>query len=238
MGGLVLTGHQPAYLPWVPYFTRMLEADVFVLLDHVQYEQRGWQNRNRIRTTHGELLLTVPIRTRGRSRQRIDQAEIDTAQRWQRRHWASITHAYRSAPHFDRYREALEHIYLDQQWRRLVDLDLALTHLIMDWLHIDTPIVRSSMLGLTSSKTGLLVEICERLNATTLLTGEGAATYIDPALLAAHGITHHEAQLEHPRYVQRHRPFLPGMSAIDLLFNCGGRATDIVQIAERDNHRP
>lgn len=211
------------------YFARMLEADVFVVLDHVQYEQRGWQNRNRIRVKPGELLLTVPVRVRGRSRQAIRDVEIDTSQPWQRRHWTAIRHAYQSAPYFDCYRPALEQIYLQQTWERLADLNTALLQLVVHALGIDTPIVRSTTLNPTAHKTALLIELCQRLGATTLLTGQGATAYLDHALLTAHGIAHHDSTFKHPVYRQRYRPFMPRMASIDLLFNCGHQAGQIVR---------
>ncbi|MBI3637246.1 MAG: WbqC family protein, partial [Candidatus Rokubacteria bacterium] len=42
--------HQPHYLPWLGYLAKWAAADVFIVLDTVQYEKNGWQNRNRIKT--------------------------------------------------------------------------------------------------------------------------------------------------------------------------------------------
>nr|MBI3612487.1 WbqC family protein [Nitrospirota bacterium] len=42
--------HQPQYLPWLGYLDKIDRADVFVILDTVQFKKNEWQNRNRIRT--------------------------------------------------------------------------------------------------------------------------------------------------------------------------------------------
>src|SRR5207249_11577269 len=59
--GVVVTIHQPERLPWLGFFDKIRQADVFVMLDHVQYRKRYFQNRNRIRAEHGAIWLTVPV---------------------------------------------------------------------------------------------------------------------------------------------------------------------------------
>lgn len=221
MASLVATAHQPAYLPWTGYFARMLEADVFVLLDHVQYEQRGWQNRNVIRAAHGALMLTVPIRSRGRLGQALIDTEIATTQRWQPAHWRSILLNYRSSAHFHSYHDIFEPVYLDTSWTRLVELNVALIEKIRSILGIHMPVVRSSDLNLTGRSTEMLGQMCATVGAATIVTGEGATDYLDVDTLARYGVTHQLSRFKHPQYPQRRRPFMPDMSILDMLFNCG-----------------
>ena len=58
---MIVSIHQPQYLPWLGYFDKIDRADVFVLLDTVQYKKNEWQNRNRIKTARGAQWLTVPV---------------------------------------------------------------------------------------------------------------------------------------------------------------------------------
>jgi hypothetical protein len=37
--------HQPNAIPWFPFFEKMQQADIFVILTQVQFEKNGWQNR-------------------------------------------------------------------------------------------------------------------------------------------------------------------------------------------------
>src|SRR5262249_11031495 len=53
--------HQPCFLPWLGYLDRMARSDLFVLLDHVQFERRGYQNRTPIRMEGEQRWLTVPV---------------------------------------------------------------------------------------------------------------------------------------------------------------------------------
>ena len=83
---LTLAITQPTYLPWVGYFDLMNQCDVFIFLDNVQFEKRGWQQRNRIKTAHGDLLLTVPIKSKGRYKQKINETKIDTSRDFKKKH--------------------------------------------------------------------------------------------------------------------------------------------------------
>ena len=75
---MILTIHQPEYLPWMGFFTKLLYADVYVALDTVQYRHKHFQNRNRIMTANGERWLTVPVHKRGL----IQDIEIDNSKNW------------------------------------------------------------------------------------------------------------------------------------------------------------
>ncbi|MEC8406781.1 MAG: WbqC family protein, partial [Actinomycetota bacterium] len=67
---MIVTIMQPAYLPWLGYFDRLLKSDCFVVLDHVDMDRNSktkFTNRNRIRTSRGTKWLTVPVRSSGTS---------------------------------------------------------------------------------------------------------------------------------------------------------------------------
>ena len=53
--------HQPHYLPWLPYFIKIAKCDIFIVLDNVDFQKNGLQNRNQIKTDKGYQWLTVPV---------------------------------------------------------------------------------------------------------------------------------------------------------------------------------
>jgi len=67
---------QPTYLPWLGYFGLMDRVDTFVYLDSVQFARRSWQQRNRIKSERGEVMLTVPVAKKGLRDQKIADVEI------------------------------------------------------------------------------------------------------------------------------------------------------------------
>jgi hypothetical protein len=203
-----------------------------VYYDDVQYDKHGWRNRNRIKTQDGPRWLTVPVRhgdegfhRRHDKRQfpRIVDVEIDGRTPWARKHVASVRQAYARAPFLNQYMPALEEL-LERKWERLVDLDLACAALIAGWFELDRRIERSSALGIDGARSERLVNICRHFGASRYVSGDSAREYLDVAAFAAHGITVEWQGYAHPTYPQLHGPFVPYLSALDLVLNCGREA--------------
>ena len=214
---------QPGYLPWLGFFDQLRRADVFVYYDDVQYDKHGWRNRNRIKTQTGPKWLTVPVRHGGQGFQRTLDVEIDARTSWQRKHVASIRQAYARAPFCDRYLPALEEL-IQRKWERLVDLDIACADVLAKWLGLQRRIERSSMLGIEGERSERLLNICRHFGASTYVSGDAAQGYLDVALFARHGVAVEWQRFVHPIYPQLHGEFVPFLSALDLLFNCGDEA--------------
>jgi hypothetical protein len=112
---MILSVHQPQYLPWIGYLDKVKKSDAFVFLDNVQYKKREFQNRNKIRTKEGWIWLTVPVITKDRYFQKIAEVEIDRTVDWRNDHWKSIEHSYAKAPFFAAYKERFAAIY-NKEW--------------------------------------------------------------------------------------------------------------------------
>lgn len=219
-GERVLVAHQPAYLPWPGYFSRLLDVGELVLLDHVQYSKQSWQPRNYILAPGGgRHLLTVPVERRSHHGSICDVRII--GDRWRRRHWLTLTQVYRDAPYWPQWRERLQVIY-DQPWRRLAPLNTALTQLLIDGFCLETTLVNSTAVAPAGHKTAMLIDLCRRRQAGVLRVGSGALDYLDAAQLRAADIGVQIATYSWPAYPQRPgKAFQPGLSALDLLLHCG-----------------
>ena len=212
---------QPGYLPWLGFFDQLRRADVFVYYDDVQYDKHGWRNRNRIKTQSGPRWLTVPVRHSGRPR--ILDIEIDARTPWARKHVASLRQAYARAPFLTRYLPALEEL-LERKWERLVDLDIACANVMAAWFGLQRRIERASALGIDGGRSERLVDLCRHFGATRYVSGDAARAYLDVPLFAQHAIQVEWQQYSHPTYSQLHGDFIPYLSALDLLLNCGDEA--------------
>ena len=226
-GGRTLAVLQPGYLPWLGFFDLQRRADVFVYYDDVQFDKHGWRNRNRIKSPSGPHWLTVPVRHHGLHKPRIVDIEIDDRVAWGRRHLGTIRQFYAAAPHLERYLPDLEAL-LRAPWERLVDLDLAVAGQLAAWLGIRTTIERSSNLAIEGERSERLVRICERFGADRYLSGAAARAYLDVRLFAARGIEVVWQDYAHPVYAQQHGDFVPYLSALDLLLNCGDGSAAIL----------
>ena len=114
---------QPGYLPWLGFFEQLQRADVFVIYDDVQFDKRGWRNRNRVKGPDGPVWLTVPVIQKGRFRQKVTQVSIDNDYPWRRKHLEAIRRYYSRTPYFDRYFPELEEvIQVPQENDRIMQL--------------------------------------------------------------------------------------------------------------------
>lgn len=217
---------QPSYIPWRGYFDLIHRADVFVFYDDVQYDTRGWRNRNRIKTSHGPKWLTIPVRKHGAQTESIpiDRIAIDPSADWPKQHLAALALSYAKAPHFNDYRDWLQRVYASPP-PLLADFTIATTIDLAAMLGItNTRFVRSSTLGIGGKKTDRLVAILRSLGATEYLSGPSARDYIEPEKFAEAGIELQYMTYDYPEYPQLHPPYDPQVSILDLLFMTGGAA--------------
>jgi len=222
---MIVAIHQPHFLPWLGYLHRMVHADLFVLLDHVQFERRNYQNRTMIRIDGGARWLTVPVVQRSQ-KERIVDKRVDNprsgARGWGPIHLRTLRHAYREAPFVGHYLPQLRRLF-ESEWERLVDLDRAALDFLRGAFDIRTPLVTSSELAVEGARGELILDICRAVGADTLLAGLGGSRgYLDLGAFARAGVRVEFQQFRHPQYRQcGPQPFIPGLSALDALFSCG-----------------
>lgn len=226
---MIIAIMQPTFLPWIGYFAMIDRVDTFVFLDDVQFSRRSWQQRNRIKTANGELMLSLPVATKGQQDQPIMDVEFNRDHHSPEKLLRTITQSYARAPFFADHQEELGRI-LQAHASHLCDLNIAL----IDWLSrafgITTPTMRSSALGAQGAKADRLADICHRLGADQYLSAPGSQEYIEEsAAFAQAGVEVKYHQYEHPIYPQIAGPFLPYMAALDVLFNVGPEAGSVIR---------
>lgn len=224
---MIVAGHQPEFLPYMGFFSKISKADVFVIADNIQYRKKYFQNRNKIKTRDGWMWLTVPVITKGKFEQKINEVNINNSVNWRRRIWASISSNYKNAPYFRDYEELFKDVF-SRDWDMLVELNETLLRCILKQLGIKVKTLRGSELGVSGKKTDLLIDICKKTGADTYLSGSGGKNYVDESKLKAHNLNHKFHEFQHPVYPQQFGEFLPYMSIIDLLFNVGEKAREYI----------
>ena len=224
---------QPSYLPWLGFFEQMSRSDKFVLLDDVQYTRRDWRNRNRIRVRENWIWLTVPVQQKSRFSQSLLETRIDNSVSWRRKHLETLRQHYCKAPFFEKYFPRCQQVY-EKDWTFLFDLCLETIQFLKEEMGIETPLLRSSEMKPGGEKTERLVSICRELGATHYLSGESGSNYIAEEDFSSQGIALEYQNYEHPVYPQRYTGFVPHLSAIDLLFNCGEQSLGILKQDETE----
>lgn len=226
--------HQPDFVPWLGFFDRLFHVDVFIVLDHVQFIRRGWQHRDRIKVGGEARWLTLPVLKSGRYDQRIDEVELDESQNWRQKHLRSLESAYARAPHAAEAMPAVRAVY-ERPHRLMVDFNMDFLNLFMEMLKIDVRVYRSSAMACAGSSNELLIGLVKSVGGTSYMTGMGARDYLDEAKFSAAGVEVAWRRFSSPEYPQiGGGPFLPGLSALDALFNLGSAGTRRLLEERRD----
>ena len=212
----------------------MDRADVFVLLDNVQFKRDDWQNRNKIRTSHGWQWLTVPVMHD--FGQKIFEVKINNKMDWKRMHLNAIMLNYRRAPCFEMYWEFFKEAYA-QDWELLSDVNIFFIEKLAEILGITTRIVKASDYKTSDDSTRRLIDLCQAHSADSYLSGVDGNKYMDFQKFAEQNIDVIVQEFKHPQYPQLWKTktsatFLTHMSAIDLLLNCGVESLSVLHSHE------
>ncbi|MET4240103.1 hypothetical protein ACVWXN_001535 [Bradyrhizobium sp. i1.4.4] len=224
---------QSCYIPWRGFFDLIGQCDEYVIYDRMQYVKRHWHNRNRIKTANGVEWLTIPVVTKGRFDQPIDEVAIEKP--WAEKHWRTLELTYRRAPFFDAFAPAVRAWYerADKE-ERLTDVNELFTREIAGLLGLKTRIVRDTAYPAEGAKTARLLAIAQAAGANRYLSGPSARAYLDEPLFAAAGIaTEWMSYQGYPDYPQLHAGFEHAVSVLDLILNTGPEARHFVRKPER-----
>lgn len=218
---------QPSYIPWRGYFHQIYKADTFIFYDDVQYETRGWRNRNRVKSPGGAQWLSIPVLNKGSivNQTSINKISIDRTQNnWREKHWKTLRQAYGKAPFFKEYEKFLSEFYC-KNYDFLADFTIDFTIALARELGIERTIFhRSSDLPACGGETDRLLSLLKLVGATHYITGAAAKNYLEEEKFAAACITLEYMIYDYPEYEQLYPPFDAQVSILDLLFMTGKEA--------------
>lgn len=224
---MIVAVHQPQYLPWLGYFDKIDRADVFVLLDNVQYKKNEWQNRNKIKTAQGWQWLTVPVKYK--YPQSINEVTINTAVNWQHKHQQAIKTNYAKAPYKNYLDDFCANIF-SGSWEMIAQLNIQVVKSLVEALGIDTQVfVASDLEGFPEDPDERLIAITRYFEADTYLAGNGGSQYMDLSKYEKQGIELVFQDYKHPVYRQPYGAFEPYMSVVDLILNHGNESLDVLR---------
>ena len=227
---MIVSIHQPQYLPWLGYFSKIDRSDIFILLDNVQFKKNEWQNRNRIRTAEGWQWITVPVLHK--FLQKISEVEINNTVQWGKKHLNALITNYSKAPFFKEYIGFFEQTYA-QDWKCLVDINI---HIIQNLVKImgipDKELILASKFESREGPTERLIDLCKQVGADIYLSGKDGAKYLDLDIFKKESVEVIFQDYKHPQYPQLFGGFEPYMSILDLLFNCGPESLSILRKGE------
>jgi hypothetical protein len=224
----VVAIHQPNFFPWLGYFDKIARADLFVLLDNVQFPKKGgtWTNRVRLLVNGRPEWVTMPVVRAHHGVRAINEMQIDNSAPWRNKVLSVLRTNYGHAPHFDQVFPILEEL-VENPTDRVADYNQSVIKTLTTRLGLDSPkLVVASTLDVEGQATDLLIAIVRAVEGTAYLCGGGAAEYQEDAKFAAAGLDLIYQNFQHPIYRQDHRrEFIPGLSIIDALMHCSFAGT-------------
>lgn len=220
--------HQPDFAPWLGFFDRLLDADVFIILDDVQFIHDGWHHRDKIKTPRGPKWLTLPIDRDDKFKPIREVRLADGIYSWKHRAFNLLAENYREAAHFGAVYPRIRALF-EKPFARLIEINLAFLDFAYEMLDLRPRVRFASALGVTAARSQRPVDLVRAVGGTRYLTGIGSLDYLDFDLFQAHGIEVEVQKFAHPVYPQLHGDFVPELSCLDLFLNCGPDSTRMLR---------
>jgi len=225
---MIVTMHQPNFLPWCGFFYKMAKADLFVFTDTLGFSRGSYTQRVKIKTMNGPEWLTHSLLLTGKVSQPIMDIRCGGWDDWRERIVNALKGNYLKCPHYQPCADELAEIIMASD-DNLARFNMGLIMYIAGKLGITTPTVCSSTFKNVSGKTtDWIIAACKEVGADTFLSGAGGANYQDEDAYGQAGIKLVYSDFKHPVYPQQFGEFVPGLSVVDLLFNCGPGSASIL----------
>ena len=219
--------HQPNYLPWIGFFQKMALADIFVILDTVQFSKDSYTQRTKIRTKEGWIWLTIPIEKKYYFKP-IKDILLPQDEKWLKKHKMSVVSNYSKCEFVD---DKFVDKYYSKTFEKLQEFNEFGIFYLKDKFGIETEIVRASELDIDENlkSTELLVDIVKKVGGNVYISGLGGGKYMDDKKFLMNNIKLEYIEFKPLEYLQRWDGFEPYISAIDLLFNLGNESGGVIQ---------
>lgn len=226
---MIVTMHQPNYLPWIGLFSKIKKADIFIITDIYQFGRHTVTNRNKIRTNNGWGYLTIPV-SRKFQETKICDVPLPADKKWREDHYKAIYHNYVGADFFSPYRDFLEELY-QRDFKYLWEINVEIILYLLKCFEIDIEVLKASEMDMDPNleKDDLLVALSKSVGADTYLSGPSGKDYLESEKFPQNNINLKFLKFQHPVYKQRYPGFEPNMAAIDLLFNVGTKSAEIIK---------
>lgn len=220
----IIAIHQPAFFPWLGFFDKIVKADIFVILDDVQYPKTGgyWSNRVKIIVNSEPRWITMPIVRSYSGVRKINEMLINNKIQWRQKILRTIELNYKKAAYFDDSYKIISEL-LDFQTENVFEFNMNILSRFFSLFKVDTSKIRySSHLKKEGIATDLLISIIKNLDGDTYLYGAGAGKYQEDEKFSEAGIKLIPQNFQHLVYHQINtESFVEGLSVIDAVMNCG-----------------
>ncbi len=226
---MIFSAHQPNFFPWIGFFQKIAASNIFVVLDDVQYPRTGggtYTNRTALLIGNERKWFTAPINKSEYALKKNNEITFHSVE-WREKLKRTIDHHYSKAQHIGELREWLSTMLCGTE-NNLCAFNVSVLLSLTEKLGLtDTRIVFSSSLNVDGMQSLRLAQIGNAIGATVYLSGTGATEYMDIPLFTQHGLEVRYQNVTLEEYPQPNvAKFVPGLSILDILANCGFRGAE------------
>ncbi len=215
---MIVAIHQPDYIPYPGYFYKLAKSDAFVFLDDCQFSNDNMHNWNVVKTPQGSVRLKIPVESH--LGDNINVVRTKDELKWKEKHLDIIFHNYKKSPFYDEIMPEYSEI-IKKEYANLSELNIAIVKYMCEKFGFAPKFYKSSDMNIQTRREERVIDICAALGATEYLSGHGASVYQVPEHFSDRGIKLTYTDYEPIKYSQLWGEFLPNMSIVDYVFNCG-----------------
>ena len=218
---IVVAIHQPNFMPWLGYFYKIWQSDIFIFLDDVQFIKTGsnYTNRVSINISNQNRYITIPIK-RGSGIHNINKTEF-LNEKWKKKVIGTLQANYAKSPYFNQNKELIFEL-INFKSNNLADYNINFIESISKELNIDTKFIRSSKFNVKTKSTQRLIELIKKVDGKIYLSGEGGDNYQEHNMYRESDIEVAYNNMPNFRYTQpKIEEFIAGLSVVDAIFNMG-----------------
>ena len=211
--------HQPNYIPWLGYFYKIYQSDIFVFLDDVQFSKKGMHNYHYIKSSEGPIRIKIPVTHSYYDK--INAVKISDGRDWRRDHLKLLETNYKNAPYFQEVYSDFEKLLVEGPKEMISDLNITIIEFICNKLGIPYEFKKSSELNINSVKEERIIDICKALDGEVYLSGTGAKAYQEEVNFNNNGLQLKYSEYKIFNYPQQFGDFQSNVTILDFLMNCG-----------------
>lgn len=215
---MIVSIHQPDYIPYLGYFYKISKSDIFAFYDDAQFSNDNLHHQNKIKTPQGELKLKIPVDYQFKDP--IYAVRTKDELGWKEKHLKTIEMNYAKCKYFKEIFPLFKDLLLCT-YDSLSDMNITINRFLCYSFGFTANFVKVSDFSLTTKKEEKVLDICERLNAGTYISGNGASSYQYEEHFKDRGIELVYTNYKSITYPQQWNGFIKDLSVLDYVFNCG-----------------
>ena len=210
--------HQPDYIPYLGLFYKMWQVEKFVYLDDCQFSNVNWHHWNRIKTPQGECRLKIPVEQH--LGDLINHVRTKDELGWKDKHLKTLEMNYGKTKYFDEFFKDFKEL-LAPTYNSIAEMNIAINTFFARKFGFNVEFSKSSDMNITTFREERVLDICNKLGATTYISGNGARAYEEEEHFTARGLKLVYTDYEAIDYPQAWGEFVPNLSVVDFICNCG-----------------